>query len=311
MLRSLLASAAIVALAAPAAIADTQTLTLGNFSKIRAEAAMNVVWQEGPSLSARLETTGSDFSDANIKVEDGMLVVTRNSVKKRRWYGLGSSSVDVSDDGKTVKVNGKSVPVYTLYVTSPELADVTVGQSSRLEASGLDSSEFTVSASSGSAVVIAGRADAATLSASSSGSLDASAFEAVALQVTASSSGEAEVSVTGTGAVNIGASSSGDVKLASAGAATFTVDASSGGEVGLSGMCAQMTASASSGADVDAGGLSCKSVRLTASSGADIDAFASDSATANASSGGDIIVHGNPAVQDTSSSSGGDVTFAR
>ncbi len=310
MSKQLFAAIAFAALSAPVAFADSQTLTPGNFSQIRAEAAMNVVWRPGPSVSARLESGGSDFSDADIRVDAGTLIATRQSVAKRGWFRWGAASIEVSEDGKRVKVNGKSVPAYTLYVTSPALQGAQASQSSRVEATGIDVTAFTAGASSSGTIILAGRAGAATLSASSSGALNAGALETSTLEVSASSSGDVGAATTGAGEVEVSASSSGEVELTSSGPAVFTVSASSGGAARLSGACGALTVSASSGANVSAGDLACRSVRVSASSGASIDAYASEAAAASASSGGDITVLGNPPAKDTSRSSGGDVTFA-
>lgn len=309
MSRSILVAVTLSAAFASPSFADTQTLKLAPFSAIKANAAMNVVWQSGPSVSGRLETTDADFSDANITVDGDTLIVSRNSIKKRGWFHWGSSSVEVLDDGKTVKVNGKSVPLYTLLVTSPSLHEAHVTQASRLDASGIDADRFSANASSQGAMVLAGRAGETTLSASSNGSLDASGLDTGKLRADVSSAGLIAATTNGTGEVSINVSSSGDAKITSVEPAIFTIDASSGADVEVGGKCSRMNATASSGADIKAQALACSTIQLNASSGAEIEASASEEVQATASSGSDITIHGNPLTRGVFKSSGGEVKF--
>lgn len=287
MLRILTATAITALALAPAAMAGTKSVDVRSFDEIETKGAMHVVYTAGPETSVIIETDGNDFSDADVSVDGNTLVITRVSLEKRGLFG-GGANVKISDDGKTVKVNGKKKPYYTVRVTSPELTGIKVAQSSRGDVSGINAASFDARASSASTLTLAGRADSAEVSASSSGEIEAVGFEAGALDVSASSSGEVTTSTNGTGTVSVSASSSGEVSLRSAQAASFEVSASSGGEVELSGACASIDISASSGGDVDASKLQCEVATARASSGADVDAFASVSASGNASSGGDV-----------------------
>lgn len=85
------------------------------------------------------------------------------------------------------------------------------------------------------------------------------------------------------------------------------VKTSSGSEMTVSGTCETITVKASSGARLQAVNLSCQSASVRASSGADIDLTAQESLQANASSGGDILVKGNPVAVRINESSGGAV----
>ncbi len=311
MTRTFTALATIAVLLAPAAHAEGKSYNTSDFSRIEVEAAMNVVYKTGPQTSVVVEASNGDYSDAKIETDGDTLIVTRESIdKKRGLFSWGGRSLSVSEDGKTVKVNGKKMPVYTVYVTGPDLSGAKASQSSRFESATIDAGAFDAGVSSSAKMVLAGRAQTATLSASSSGDLKAGEFAVGTLDVSASSSGDADVFVSGTGKTSVNVSSSGDVTLRSAAAASFDVNASSGASAELTGVCSTLSVSASSGADVEAGELRCAEVSVTASSGADIDAFATASAKARASSGADVTVHGNPAVRDESRSSGGDVTFS-
>lgn len=308
MLKTITATAIIALMAAPLALAGTKSLDLKSFDQIETKGAMNVIYTAGANTSVVIETDGNDFSDAKVSVDGDTLVITRVSLDKKGMFG-GGANLRVSDDGKTVKVNGKKVPFYTVRVTSPNLTGIKVAQSSTGKASGIDAETFEARASSSGDLTLEGRATKATLEVSSSGDLVADGFEAGSLDVSASSSGDVKAVVTGTGLTKVSASSSGEVSLRSLKAAQFEIDASSGGEVEATGACASVNIDASSGTDVDASGLKCETATVSASSGADVEAFASVSASGNASSGADISFGGSPAQQQVNTSSGGDVTF--
>lgn len=307
MLKTFTATAVIALIAAPLAFAGTKTVNVDGFDLIEAKGAMNVIYTAGPNTSVVIETDGDDFSDADVSVDGDTLVITRVSVEKRGL--LGSANLRLSDNGKTIRVNGKKVPHYTVRVTSPDLGGLKVSQSSTGDARGIDAASFDARASSSSTLKLSGQAANAEISVSSSAEIEAGDFEAQSLNIDASSAGEVTALAAGTGRVKVSASSSGDVSLRSTQAATFNVDASSGAEVELAGTCASIDISASSGAEVDASKLQCKTATANASSGGDIDAFASVSADGNASSGGDISFDGAPAQKQAKKSSGGDVSF--
>ena len=311
MKKTLTALATIAILAAPAALADSKTYKVGSFDSIEVDGAMKVIYKAGAETSVVVETPGGDFSDAKITRSGDTMKVSRESLgKSSSWFSWGGRSVNVSEDGKTVKVNGKKVPAYTVYVTGPELVSVTAAQSSRFESQTIDASSFSASASSSSDVVIAGTAKSAELSASSSGDLKASGLRAGILDASASSSGELEATVTGNGESKISVSSSGDAKVTSSAPGSFKVNASSGGTAGFSGACNSISVNASSGADVEADELRCATATANASSGADVDLHATELANGNASSGADISFSGAAKEQEMSKSSGGSVSFS-
>jgi len=309
MKKALTALATIAILAAPAALAQGKTYNVSSFSEIKVEGAMYVVHKTGNSTSVRVEADNGDYSDASIETDGDTLRISRESLNSKKSWFSGGRSVNISKDGKTIKVNGKKVPVYTVYVTSPDLVAVKASQSSRFESQSIDADGFEANASSSADIILAGKAGAASLGASSSGDVKAKDLKAASAKISASSSGEVEATVTGAGKTNVSASSSGDVKLHSTGAGSFTVSASSGASVDMSGACNSISVAASSGADVEADELRCVTATANASSGADVDLFASGSASGNASSGGDISFRGNPTATVVSKSSGGSVKF--
>ena len=66
---------------------------------------------------------------------------------------------------------------------------------------------------------------------------------------------------------------------------------------------------ASSGSEIDAGALAAQTGELQASSGSDISVSLRDEVRAEASSGADIDISGNPTRRDVDASSGGDIAF--
>lgn len=308
MLKRLTATTAIALIAAPLAFAGTQTVDVRGFDRIDTRGAMKVVYQTGPDTSVVIETDRDDFSDAKVFVDGQTLVVTRESVEKRGLLG-SSANIRISDEGQTVRVNGKKVPTYTVRVTSPDLKGIKASQSSRGTLSGINATSFEASATSSADLILSGRAGKADISASSSGEVTATSFEAGELVASASSSGEVDALAGGTGAVKVSASSSGDISIRSLQAANFSVNSSSGGDIELTGACKDITINASSGGDVEADELTCQSARVDASSGSDVEAFASVSANGNASSGANVKFRGNPADRQVNQSSGGKIRF--
>lgn len=310
MNKILTAIAALTFALAPAARAEGKSYKAKPFSSIEVGGAMQVVYRSAPETTVRVVSGNGDYSDSRIANRGDTLVVSRESLRaKRSWMSWGGRSVSISDDGKVVKVNGKQMPAYTVYVTGPDLGGVTAAQSSRFEARSLQTDTFRAAASSSSVITLAGSAADARLSASSSGEVKAAELAAVKLDVSASSSGEADVFSNGTGDVTINASSSGEVALTSSSAANFGVDVSSGASVRMSGVCGGLTVSASSGAGVESEGLRCERATVNVSSGADVNAYTTVSATGNASSGGSVSFAGKPAEQNRTESSGGSVRF--
>lgn len=310
MNKTLTALAAISMLLAPTAFAETKTFDADAFSRIQVKGVMNVVHTTGPETKVTVETDTGDFSDARIENEGDTLVVTREILKKKRsWFSWGGNSTNISNDGKTIKINGKRVPRYTVYVTGPDLEDVQVSQSSSFESKTINADDFEASVSSSGTMKLGGTAGASRLSASSSGELMAKDLKSGTLRISASSSGEATGTVTGTGENSVDASSSGEATVYSTGAGSFAVDASSGGEAELSGACKSVNISASSGSSVDADELRCESAKVSASSGADVEVYATGTADGRASSGADVEFAGNPSQKESSKSSGGSVSF--
>lgn len=131
-----------------------------------------------------------------------------------------------------------------------------------------------------------------------------------ALDAVSASSG-ADVRVDGLAGqdVRVDVSSGADINVINVAAETIDIDISSGADATLAGTCGTARVSVSSGSNLNAGTLECRAVNAEVSSGADADVFASADLRAEASSGGDITVHGNPAERAVDESSAGGVTF--
>lgn len=109
--------------------------------------------------------------------------------------------------------------------------------------------------------------------------------------------------------LSLNASSGANVELTDATLGTVHIESSSGADIDISGTAESVEAKASSGADIDAEKLVAASATASASSGAGISIHATGSIIAEASSGGDVDVYGNPRARDVDASSGGDVNF--
>ncbi|MEL6259082.1 MAG: DUF2807 domain-containing protein [Pseudomonadota bacterium] len=279
MTKSLLIGAASAALFAAPAFGDTQTFDLDGFSKIKAERAVNVVFEQG-DYSVVAETAGDDFSQLKITIDGDVLVVSRPG----KWR-----DVSIRDRGgeKVIKVNGKRVPTYTVRVSAPMVDGLSASTSSDLEAFNLDVADLEAKASSSGDVTLSGRCMTLTAKASSSGDVIGESLTCNTAVVSASSSGDVMLQVDG-----------GDV----------VAKAASSGDVLLKGTCANLTAQASSSGDVEAEGLVCANGSLKASSSGDIIVGITERATATASSSGDIEILGSSAIVNATESSGGDVT---
>jgi hypothetical protein len=127
--------------------------------------------------------------------------------------------------------------------------------------------------------------------------------------VTASSGADIDVIAVTSERLELDASSGADIKVTDAVLGQAVLSASSGSDIEIDGTADAVEADASSGSDIDADGLVAGNAVAEASSGADISVHATARIRAEASSGGNIEVRGNPAERDVDTSSGGDVNF--
>lgn len=104
--------------------------------------------------------------------------------------------------------------------------------------------------------------------------------------------------------------SSGSTVTGRISAGDLAASSHSGATLRLYGACASIRAEASSGATLGGQDMRCHKAQLSVNSGASLRAFADTEANSNASSGGNIVVHGNPASVERHTSSGGSIRMA-
>jgi len=109
-----------------------------------------------------------------------------------------------------------------------------------------------------------------------------------------------------TSSLEVGASSAGNIEIEIE-AGNVEISASSAGEIEVKGTAKSVMADASSAGEVDAYDLETESATAEASSGGSVKVNVKDALTANASSGGSVRYRGNPSKSITNSSSGGSV----
>ncbi|WP_167604649.1 head GIN domain-containing protein [Maribellus sediminis] len=129
--------------------------------------------------------------------------------------------------------------------------------------------------------------------------------ELVSIKASSGSDVESENTLDGE-KLEISASSGSDIEL-DVHYKNLSLDTSSGSDAELSGKVKYLRLSASSGSDIDASDLESVYAKVDASSGSDISLTVTEELEADASSGADIVYHGNPQKKDIDESSGGDV----
>ena len=88
------------------------------------------------------------------------------------------------------------------------------------------------------------------------------------------------------------------------------LEATSGATVSIYGTCSKLEVSVNSGGTINAKELKCASVDAKASSGGSLSAFADTSATSKTSTGGSVVIYGNPSERRSNDSiTGGSTRF--
>ncbi len=259
---------------------ENKTYDLRGFTGVRASAAVDVELTQGNAFSVVAYTESGDFSGLELRIEDGVLIATRpeeiwkgkNTSSWQRFFGIGSGNRNIS----IKRVNGRRV----IKINGERVPTYTV----RVTAPSID-----------------------RLDASSSSIVTAKEIKTSDLAIKASSSGDINAEVAG-GDVSVDATSSGDVVLSGT-YDNLDIKATSSADVVVSGTCDKLDIKATSSADVKASDLTCQNGDLRASSGADITAMLTETVTAHASSGGDILVRGGAKPVKVKESSGGDVSI--
>ena len=130
----ILTLAAATALAAPA-FGETRTYDLPAFDKIDVSAGLMLVAKAGGAQSVSVETEEGDFSDLQVKVEDGVLIVSREW-NRLRWHQKKAD--------------------YKVMVTARELTALDASSGSHSTLSDISARRFSFDVSSGSHVSVGG-----------------------------------------------------------------------------------------------------------------------------------------------------------
>jgi len=230
MYRKPLAAAAIAALLAAPAFADTKTYDVPTFTGIDVSAGLTVEFTEGPAQSVTVENKNKAWDKIKVSVDDGLLVLERP--KKMGW--------------------GRNKERFLITVTAPELNYIDTSSGSEVFGTGLSGDSVTIDTSSGSTVKISG-VDAGALS------IDTSSGSSVTLDGTCS---EVDVDTSSGSSVRakdvvcqyatVEASSGSSVSISAT--QSLSADASSGSSVNVSGEPVNTEIEKSSGASVNVKG---------------------------------------------------------
>ena len=317
---------------------QSKTYNFSGFTGVYASAAVDVELTQGDAFSVVAYTENGDFSGLELRVEDGVLIATRpeeiwkgeNTSSWRRFFGTGSSDKNIStkrvDGQRVIKINGERVPTYTVRVTTPSIDRLGASSSSSITAKGIKArdlaiktstsgninaevtgSDVSVEASTSSNVVVSGTYEKLDIKASTSGDVAASGI-CEKLDAKASTSGDVKASDLTARQIDLRASTSGNIRATVSGG-NASADARTSGDVALSGTCDNLDAKASTSGEVKANDLTCQHGNLRSSSGADISVTLTETVSAHASSGGDILVRGGAKPVKVKESSGGDVSI--
>ncbi len=301
---------------------QSKTYDLSGFTSVSASAAVDIELTQGEAFSAVAYTESGDFSGLELWVKGGVLIATR---PEEIWKNKRMSIQRVNGQ-RVIKINGERVPTYTVRVTAPRIDRLGASSSSIVTAKGIKNSDLSikatssgdinaevaggdvsVDASSSADVVLSGTYNNLDIDASSSADVVLSGT-CDRLDINATSSADVKADNLNSQQLDLLATSSSDIRTKVSGG-EVSVDVSSSADVVLSGTCEKLDIDASSSANVKAGSLTCQKGNLRASSGADIIAMLTETVTAHANSGGDILVRGGAKPVKVTESSGGDVSI--
>jgi len=131
------------------------------------------------------------------------------------------------------------------------------------------------------------------------------------VEATSSSGADLQVGTLSSERMTFDASSGASLYVEGINANVINAEASSGAYLSIVGSCDRISAEASSGADIFGKGLICEDGKVDVSSGADVSLNLTNSLDAEASSGGNIGITGNPEVIKVDQSSGGSVKVSK
>ena len=298
---------------------QSKTYNLSGFTGVYASAAVDVELTRGEAFSVVAYTESGDFSGLELRVEDGVLIATRpeeiwkgeNTSSWRRFFSVGSNGKNISvkrvDGQRVIKINGERVPTYTVRATAPSIDRLGASSSSIVTAKGIKTPDLSIKATSSGDINAKVAGGDVSVDASTSGDVILSGT-CDNLNAKASTSGDVKASDLTAQQSDLRASTSGNIRAKVSGG-NVSVDAGTSGDVILSGTCDNLDAKAGTSGKVKANNLSCQHGNLRASSGADINVTLTETVSAHASSGGDIVVRGGAKPVKVKESSGGDVSI--
>lgn len=164
------ASVAAAALATPA-FAETQSFDLKGFTRVSAAAGTTVNVSVGGDYSVVAESTPKGLEKLRVEIKGDELQIGR----KHNTISWGKSD--------RVVVN----------VTMPALSGLDVSSGASLDATGVDAGAFSIDASSGGSMDVAGRCDNLSVDVSSGGNIDAKSLQCRNAVADASSGGNADI----------------------------------------------------------------------------------------------------------------------
>lgn len=201
---------ALLAAAVVPAAAETRNYDLPAFERIDVSAGIHLTATVGGPQAIEVTTDGGDFSDLEVRVKDGVLIVTREW-NRLRWH-------DKKADYKVV-------------VTARALTALDASSGSYSTLAKIDSRNFAVDLSSGASAVLSGRSDACVIDLSSGANLDARDFTCESANVDVSSGGHGEIAVL---TALVGDASSGGRMAVFGSPQRVNIDKSSGGQIKIS-----------------------------------------------------------------------------
>ncbi|WDI30358.1 DUF2807 domain-containing protein [Hyphococcus flavus] len=202
----LISFAAAAALAAPA-MGETRNFDLPEFDKIDVSAGLKLVATAGGAQSVSVETEDGDFSDFEIEVRDGVLVISREW-NRLRWHQRKAD--------------------YKVTVSARELTALDASSGSHSYLSEISTRRFSFDISSGAHVTAAGRSDDCDIDLSSGANFNAGEFACDHANIDVSSGGHGKLTVN---ASLIGDASSGGHVSVYGEPERVNIDRSSGGRI--------------------------------------------------------------------------------
>ncbi|WP_425409570.1 GIN domain-containing protein [Hyphococcus sp.] len=207
---------ALAAMSLPAN-AETRDYDLPEFNSIDISAGLMLVAKAGGAQSVSVETSDGDFTDLKIKVEDGVLVASREW-NRLRWHQKKAG--------------------YKVIVTARELTGIDASSGSNSTLTEITAKRFNVDISSGSFVTMNGKSDACTVDLSSGANLNAKEFVCDSANIDVSSGGHGEITVL---VSVVGDASSGGHVSVYGNPDNVNIDRSSGGRIKLKNVSYQAT----------------------------------------------------------------------